>query len=319
MRRLLFVLVVPALGFVAPTSSVVGRVGVSCRRRRPAAPTMVAVPVMFKDFGKAVYSLLVPPPPSAQTAKIEGAEYFRFLGISPDAGYKEVQEAVAAMKEKYANDKKMLVKIDVNKDKISDLRLRQRVRGTLAISAEVAFVEKEKAERAEKQKQKLKIKNKPKWMKLMGQMWLPPWKISSLKNYNDRQWAADHIKRAGWYYFACLFVVVFFPKFCNGFRLIAPILFVSHLAQRGRPPPVKTDDGMWGEVREANYQAYFYALFFIVTHGLAGLIIGDIVAHLGIVGYFTPRQIRFAFYTAGYYVADILWQPHIVTDKNRNK
>ena len=51
----------------------------------------------------------------------------RLLGVPPNAEYDEVQQAVKALKEKYAGDTKRLLKIDVAKDKIAELRLRQRV------------------------------------------------------------------------------------------------------------------------------------------------------------------------------------------------
>jgi len=60
------------------------------------------------------------------------------LGVPPNAEYDEVQAAVAALKEKYEGDTKKLLKIDVAKDKIAELRLRQRVSGTFGVTAEVA-------------------------------------------------------------------------------------------------------------------------------------------------------------------------------------
>lgn len=287
-------------------------------RRQPMrrqVTTATAMPVMFRELSRTIYTILVPPPPPPPSAKIEGAELFRFLGVPPTADYDEVQAAVIKLKEKYAGDKKKLMQIDVTKDKIAELRLRQRMRGTLAVTSDVAYLDRQERKRDEQSLRRSWEANKPRWVRRLPYMWIPPWEIKNVKNFNDRKWAMQHVKRASMYWLFFAFVAVFFPRFINQLRLIAPFLFLAHLAQRGRPPPVKTDDGMFGEVRDPVYGDYLWAAIFVATHGFIGLFVGDILAQTGALPLLYPRQTRFLFSVAGYYVADILWQPHLVNRK----
>ena len=85
---------------------------------RPRRPTPKATMQMgLKD---TIGNIFVPPPPPPPVTVVEGAENFRLLGVPPNAEYDEVQQAVKALKEKYAGDTKRLLKIDVAKDKIAE-------------------------------------------------------------------------------------------------------------------------------------------------------------------------------------------------------
>lgn len=273
---------------------------------------------MFQELSKVVSNILVPPPPPAPSAKIEGAELFRFLGVAPTADYDEVSTAVAALKEKYAGDKKKLIQIDVTKDKISELRLRQRLRGSLAVNSDVAYLDRQDRKREEQSLRRNWESNKPRWVRRLPYMWIPPWEIKNIKNFNERKWAMGHVRRASYYYLFFAFIAIFFPRFIGQVRLVAPFLFMAHLAQRGRPPPVKDDSGMFGEVRPAIYGDYIWATLFIATHGFIGLFIGDILAQTNALPLLFPKQVRFLFGVAGLYIADILWQPHLVSNRKQN-
>lgn len=276
---------------------------------------MATMPVMFKELSKTIYTILVPPPPPAPSAKIEGSELFRFLGVPPSADYDEVQEAVATLKEKYAGDKKKLMKIDVTKDKIAELRLRQRMRGTLAVTSDVAYLDRQAQKREQQALKRSWEVNKPKWVRRIPYMWIPPWEIKNIKNFNDRKWALSHCRRASIFFGVFAFITIFFPKFIGQVRLIAPFLFLAHLAQRGRPPPVKDDSGMYGEVQGEVYVDYLWATIFVISHGFFISCLGSFLSQSGALPLLYPKQVRFLFACVGYYLADLIWQPHLVNRK----
>ena len=112
----------------------------------------------------------------------------RLLGVPPNAEYDEVQQAVKALKEKYAGDTKRLLKIDVAKDKIAELRLRQRVSGTFGVTAEVAARDKTIGDFESQAMNRAIAKNTPKWIRKIPYMYKPFWKIDELySNRKDRE------------------------------------------------------------------------------------------------------------------------------------
>ena len=133
-------------------------------------------------------NIFVPPPPPPPVTVVEGAENFRLLGVPPNAEYDEVQQAVKALKEKYAGDTKRLLKIDVAKDKIAELRLRQRVSGTFGVTAEVAARDKTIGDFESQAMNRAIAKNTPKWIRKIPYMYKPFWKIDELySNRKDRE------------------------------------------------------------------------------------------------------------------------------------
>eukprot|EP00953_Heterococcus_sp_UTEX-ZZ885_P001201 1152-Heterococcus_DN1.PRE.1 len=57
----------------------------------------------------------------------EGVALFRQLGVSEDATFEEIQDAVDRLKVKYSTDRKQQIRLDKIKDEIMDLRLKQRM------------------------------------------------------------------------------------------------------------------------------------------------------------------------------------------------
>ena len=121
------------MALLTTASALVAPRPLTARPRRPTPKT-----TMQMGLKDTIGNIFVPPPPPPPVTVVEGAENFRLLGVPPNAEYDEVQQAVKQLKEKYAGDTKRLLKIDVAKDKIAELRLRQRVSGTFGVTAEVA-------------------------------------------------------------------------------------------------------------------------------------------------------------------------------------
>ena len=69
---------------------------------------------------------------------------YRLLGLAPDAGYDDINQAYDELAAKYTSDPKMTIKLQVAKDAIFDHLLRQRMSGALkGVVAESPFDRKE--------------------------------------------------------------------------------------------------------------------------------------------------------------------------------
>ena len=116
---------------VTTASALVAPRPLTARRDGRASATMQ---MGLKD---TIGNIFVPPPPPPPVTVVEGAENFRLLGVPPNAEMRRGPGGRQGPQEKYAGDTKRLLKIDVAKDKIAELRLRQRVSGTFGVTAEV--------------------------------------------------------------------------------------------------------------------------------------------------------------------------------------
>ena len=254
-------------------------------------------------------SIFVPPPPPPPATVIEGAANFRMLGVPPTAEYDEVQAAVTSLKAKYAGDTKKLLQIDVAKDKISELRLRQRVSGTLGVTSEVASRDRQLANYENQAMNRAVSKATPKFIKKIPYMYKPFWNIKNLKNSKDREFAKAHVKMAGLYWLGFATGGLFFPGGINYLKFGAPLIFVSHLAQRGQPPVVKDAQGMAGAVRDPIYHDYVWAGLFLIAHSVAALVLSNFVVPW--MDLIRPKQTRFLLVTGAMALADTIWQPHM--------
>ena len=173
--------------------------------------------------------------------------------------------------EKYAGDTKRLLKIDVAKDKIAELRLRQRVSGTFGVTAEVAARDKTIGDFESQAMNRAIAKNTPKWIRKIPYMYKPFWKIDELySNRKDRELQRAHTKTAGLYWCGFAAAATFFPGALTYIKFGAPLILVSHLAQRGPPPVPSSERGMAGAVRDPNYGDYLWSAALLTAHSVIG-------------------------------------------------
>mmetsp|Transcript_24603 Transcript_24603/g.73856 ORF Transcript_24603/g.73856 Transcript_24603/m.73856 type:complete len:301 (-) Transcript_24603:80-982(-) len=261
------------------------------------------------DLKSTIGNIFVPPPPPPPATVVEGAESFRMLGVPPTAEYDEVQAAVAALKEKYAGDTKKLLKIDVAKDKIAELRLRQRVSGTLGVTNAVAAVDKSAQDYKDQALNRAVAKATPKFVKRLPYMFKPFWKIEQEANRKDRELQAAHVKMTGYYWLGFAAAGAFFPSTIGYLKFASAFLFVSHNAQRGQPPVVKDGSGMAGAMRDPNYPDYVWAVLFTAVHSVVGFALAGVAVPF--VTLIRPMQTRFLIVTGMQALADSIWQPHM--------
>lgn len=296
-RRLAVALLATASALVAPRPL--------AARRRPAP--VASTTMNLKD---TIGNIFVPPPPPPPVTVVEGAASFRMLGVPPNAEYDEIKDAITALKEKYAGDTKRLLKIDVAKDKISELRLRQRVSGTFGVTAEVAARDKKLGDFENQAFSRAVTKNTPKWIRKVPYMYKPFWKIDeSFANRKDRELQRAHTKTAGLYWCGFAAAATFFPGALTYIKFGAPLILVSHLAQRGQPPVPKDERGMAGAVRDPAYGDYLWSAVLLTVHS----IVGNQIANLAVpfLTLMRPQQIRFIVGTGCMALGDAIWQPHM--------
>ena len=155
---------------------------------------------------------------AAAAAARDGGRGRRELPAARRAAERRVRRGPAGgqtLKEKYAGDTKRLLKIDVAKDKIAELRLRQRVSGTFGVTAEVAASDKTIGDFAARESQAMNraiAKNTPKWIRKIPYMYKPFWKIDELySNRKDRELQRARTKTAGLYWCGFAAAATFFP------------------------------------------------------------------------------------------------------------
>ena len=305
MKSLVFLSLASVRAFVVPTP---GR-----RQTTPLHALSFNLPENLKPY--KFVNLFVAPPPVLPTSAVEGAECFRTLGIPPSASYEEVQAAVEELKVKYAGEKKLLMKIDVAKDKISELRLKQRVRGQLAQSKESRKFDKMVAKADDVEKKRKSFKRIPVWILRAPAMWIPPWKIKDIKNSAEKTWAQAHVLKARNYYLVFVAACIFFPASYGAIKFLSLFLFYSHMVQRGKAPVVRDGEGMQGAVEQNqdNFRDYLWALFLMLPAYVAGFVLAEAIVPYA--PFLRPYQTHFLCETSFYFLADLCFQPMLANPK----
>jgi len=75
---------------------------------------------------------------------------YRSLGVAEDASYEEVEQAFESLKEKYAGQTKKIIFLEIQKEKIYEDRLQQRLKGTLKAAVKESPYDRRRREALEK-------------------------------------------------------------------------------------------------------------------------------------------------------------------------
>lgn len=271
----------------------------------------------FRDVTKAIGSLLVPPPPPNPQYTIEGSSAFRTLGIPPNSKFEEVQMAVTRLQAKYWNDKKMLVKIEIAKDEIFDLRLKQRVSGEMT-SPELAEDQKN-AEIAEQKAKRAKLASRlPQWITDIKFMYYPPQKWRKSADREERVIQQKHLSNSKKYALGSLFIIVFVPFIAGLFKPFVSFIFFGHLINRGYPPVRRDRAGNVGEIRPPNYREIAYSALFVFGGSALFWVLGNWASPY--MWALRPMQTRMSFVLLGCYLACTTFQPkQDVFDRRKGK
>lgn len=176
-----------------------------------------------------------------------GTNPYRALGVSEDATYEDVDQAVKRLSIKYADDRKKIMMLDVYKDQIFDDKLQQRMSGSLMP----------------------KIKDSPYERKIVPKKLfvLPTWLqgIIKLPDFN-------YTKRTG--IIMSIFVVLGFvtPTLAGSCMAMAFIAAAGFLYNRGLPEPVKDEYGGYGAVHPVKHKVVLKTL--IINLGVAAVFFG---------------------------------------------
>lgn len=172
---------------------------------------------------------------------------YRALGVSEDATYEEVDEAVKRLSVKYADDRKKLMMLDVHKDKIFEDKLQKRMSGTL-----MPKVKESPYERKPVPKKRFVM---PEWAK--GIFKFPEF---------------PYFRRTG--IIMGIFVALGFvtPTLAGSCMAMAFIAAAGFLYNRGLPEPVRDDYGAVGEVRPVKHKVVLKTI--LVNLGVAAVFFG---------------------------------------------
>ncbi|GMH51786.1 hypothetical protein TrVE_jg12227 [Triparma verrucosa] len=164
--------------------------------------------------------------------RIEGAKLYRTLGVSEDATYEEITEAAQGLESKYSTDLKKKIKITVTREKIMELRLRQRVSGNLAVDSWARDMD--SAEKTLASRKKVQFK--------------PPAWTSGVMVMPDQV----HLKSTSTYLGGTSLGCLLLPNLSTSFIMLASMCSLGLLYNRGAPDVPKDDMGQPGEVRSPN-------------------------------------------------------------------
>lgn len=187
---------------------------------------------------------------NASTSKgrsFSGTNPYRALGVSEDATYDDVDQAVKRLSIKYADDRKKLMMLDVYKDQIFEDKLQQRMSGSL-----MPKIKESPYERKLVPKKRFVV---PTW--LQGTIKLPDF------NYTRRTAIIMSI-----------FVVLGFvtPTLAGSCMAMAFISAAGFLYNRGLPEPAKDEYGGYGEVRPVKHRVVLKTL--LINLGVAAVFFG---------------------------------------------
>lgn len=206
-------------------------------RQTPARPS----PCMLFGFGRKKNSAV-----DGQSSS-SGVNPYRALGVSEDATYEDVDEAVKRLSIKYADDRKKLMMLDVHKDKIFEDKLQRRMSGAI----------------------QPKIKESPYERKPVPKkrFVMPAWaqgifKLPDLK----------YTRRTG--IIMGIFIVLGFvtPTLAGSSMAMAFIAAAGFLYNRGLPEPVRDEYGGVGEVRPVKHRIVGKTL--LINLGVAAVFFG---------------------------------------------
>jgi len=151
-----------AMGFGAPLAARQRLFGVrgAVQTSRPTASSPLGV------FGRKEEAT----GPSAEEVARELAKHYRTLGVRAEANFEEIADQTERLRLKYKGDIKKVKMVEIAKDRIMELKLAQRMSGSLAVASGAAQYD---AERDIYAKAKGK-KKAPAWMRYIRRMWCPP-------------------------------------------------------------------------------------------------------------------------------------------------
>lgn len=177
----------------------------------------------------------------------KGPNPYRSLGVSEDATYEEVEEAVKRLEIKFADEPKKKMMLEVYKDRIFEDRLRRRVAGE--------YTPKVKVSPYEKPVVKKKLFVLPRWLK-------------DLVQFPSREYMQKTTL------IMMIFVVLGFatPTLAGSCMAMAFIASMGFLYNRGLPDVVRDDYGNPGEVRPVKHKIVLITV--LISLATAGVFFG---------------------------------------------
>lgn len=195
--------------------------------------------------------------------RTEGAEYYRTLGVTPDADYMEVLAATDRLKEKYAGDRKKVIQLEKAKDDIMALRLKQAVKGTIKSSDEAKSVDAFSSAKEEFLKKRDTELVVPEFLK----GWVEPPDM-------------DHMKKVGYRYIAFMLFTAGFPSAAGGLQMVGGANCLGTIMNRGAPDLKRDENGQIAEMRLPAQKTLLVSIVFMMVAFNVGTQFGDLLARV---------------------------------------
>lgn len=156
---------------------------------------------------------------------------FRLLGISEDAQYDEITDAFIELSELYASDAARVAALEAAKEKILDLRLKQRMAGSLKPTVADSPWDAKPIER------------------------IPPWVyarefLEKVVEFPSAEHAVKVVALLATLTVSCWFS----PGSAGGVLMVNCVAGTAFVYNRGTPPVARDDNGQIGEVRPTRVQ-----------------------------------------------------------------
>jgi len=226
--------------FVPSSGSGLSPVGRSARRRT-CARRGNGVQMIFGGAAKG-----------AEPSQSPGSNPYRMFGITEDADYEEVESAYRRMCAKYAEDPKMMMKVEINKEAIMEDRLQKRMKGLTTPK-----VKESPFERKPVKKRRFVV---PKFLR--GIVRLP-----------DRA----HLRRVSTLLGVFAIMPFFLPTLSSSFMAISGMSSLGFLYNRGLPEEPKDDMGRPGAVRPVEKNLVLKTIGLVCVFGGLGFGLAKII------------------------------------------
>jgi hypothetical protein len=175
-----------------------------------------------------------------------GKQFYRTLGVTPDAAYDEVLDAFASLVAAAGADAARVVTLERARDGILDSRLKARLSGEAPI----------------KREEVKKLKRKRDWLK----------PLKFLGKYTMKP-TLEHAKKVS--LFLVFAFIAFTTRMGDQLLLFSVIFGMGFVYNHGQPEPVRDDSGYEGEIHPTKMKPMFLAFILVLTSAFIGNLIGS--------------------------------------------
>mmetsp|Transcript_7047 Transcript_7047/g.21487 ORF Transcript_7047/g.21487 Transcript_7047/m.21487 type:complete len:290 (+) Transcript_7047:100-969(+) len=226
-----------------------------------------------------------------------GSNPYRLLGITEDAEFEEVEAAYRRLCAKYAQDPKMLIKLEMNKEAIMEDRLQKRMKGLMTPKVKESPFER-----------------KPKKKKLF----VVPRFLRGIVRLPDRA----HFKRVSTLLGVFTLMPFFLPTLSSSFMAISGMSSMGFLYNRGAPEEPKDDMGRPGAIRPVEKNLVLKTIALVCVFGGLGFGLAKLIcSYIALPVWLAADTVISTCVIFGFWTSSVLFQvqPYTPSIKKKGK